>query len=58
MIKINMKLANTLIFEDPETGEELAPTSPPESTKEGMVIFVSNEDGTKKWKHTIKTEEV
>ena len=59
MDTINSLLANNILFQDPETGEELRPLSAPDSDENGdLVLLVENKSGTRKWKHTIRTEEV
>jgi len=59
MDSINSLLANNILFQDPETGEELRPISAPdEDDNYDLVLLVENKDGTRKWKHTIRTEEV
>lgn len=54
----NSDFANKILFSDPETSEELRPYRDPESIDGSFVIYVENKDGSRKWKHTIKTEEV
>lgn len=59
MNSINSLLANNILFQDPETGEELRPLSAPDSDDDGnLILLVKNFDGTRNWKHTIKTEEI
>lgn len=50
--------ANQILCTDPDTGEELRPYREPESIDGSFVIYLENKDGTRKWKHTVKTEEV
>lgn len=54
----NSDFANQILFTDPETGEELRPYRDPENIEGSFVIYVENKDGSSRWKHTIKTEEV
>jgi len=61
MKDLNALFANQLLFTDPETGEELRPKYEPMFDNEdpdGFVLYVTNKDGSRNWKHTIKTEEV
>lgn len=59
MDSINSLLANNILFQDPETGEELRPMCAPDDDENGdLILLVENKDGSRKWKHTIKTEEV
>lgn len=58
MDNINSEFANKLLFTDPITDEELRPFRDPESIDGGLVIYVENKDGSRKWAHTIKTEEI
>ena len=53
----NEILAGQLLFTDPVTGEELHPTYTT-TEEDGIVLYVRNQDGTRCWKHTIKTGEV
>jgi hypothetical protein len=55
---INKELANTLLFVDIETGEELRPEGLPEDVHGSLELIASNKDGSRRWKHTIKTEEL
>lgn len=55
---LNHQFAHTILFIDPETGEELRLTEGTETTEEGVDLVVENKDGSRRWKHTIKTEEV
>ena len=55
---LNQLFANQLLFEDPETGEELRPKYEPMTADGSFVLYVTNADGSRNWKHTIKTEEV
>jgi hypothetical protein len=56
--EINKNLANSLLFEDPETGEELRPEGLPVSENGLMVVIASNKSRSRRWKHSIKTEEI
>lgn len=56
--EVNQRLAFNLLFRDPENDEELRPTGPPHNINGALVITVSNRDGTRKWKHSIQTEEL
>lgn len=56
--EINKELANTLLFIDVETGEELRPEGLPGDVYGSLEIIVSNKDRSRRWKHTIKTEEL
>jgi hypothetical protein len=56
--KTNQELAASILMQDPETGEELRPTGAPDTVGASLVFIVGNRDGTRKWKHTITTEEV
>ena len=59
MDKTNFKYANQFLLEDPETGEELRPFSAPQTDDQGSICLkVENKDGSRKWMHTIKTEEI
>lgn len=59
MDTINSLLANNILFQDPETGEELRSFSAPDDDENGnLILLVENKSGTRKWKHTIRTEEV
>lgn len=58
MTDTNKEFAALLLFQDPETGEELRPACEPKDECGGIAIYVSNKDGTRKWKHTIRTEEI
>ncbi len=59
MNNINSLLANNILFQDPETGEELRPLSAPDTDENGdLILLVENKDGSRNWKHTIRTEEV
>lgn len=52
-------LAHQLLMQDPETKEELFPCEEPKSLEDGSFqIVVTNAARTRKWKHTICTEEV
>ena len=55
---LNKELANTLLFEDMETGEELRPEGPPEDVHGSLELIVRNKDGSRRWKHIIRTEEL
>lgn len=50
-------LATSILFTDPETSEELRPDGAPTFVDSSLVLTVINRDGSRKWKHTIKTEE-
>jgi hypothetical protein len=52
------QMAATLLFTDPMTGEDLIPTGPPHGVNGALEIVVSTKDGKRKWKHTLRTEEV
>lgn len=59
MKDINFDFANSLLFSDPETGEELRLFKDPEDIEgSGLSLFVESKDGKRRWKHTIKTEEL
>jgi hypothetical protein len=59
MNSANEKLACTILFRCPDTGEELRPSEAPSQDDDGnLVIIVSNRQGTTKWKNTIISEEV
>ena len=58
MTNLNKEFAFRVLFEDPETGEELRPICDPTSNKDGFIIHVSNKSGTRKWRHVIHTEEM
>ena len=58
MNEFNRDLANQLLFADPETGEELRLKYEPQNYNGALVLYVTNRDGTRNWKHTIKTEEL
>lgn len=59
MKNLNEVFARRLLFTDPETGEELRPKYEPQSDGEGgFILYVTNKDGTRNWKHTIRTEEM
>jgi Mn-containing catalase len=53
----NQELANQILFQDIETGEELHPIESPYSKSGALVLIVANKDGSRKWKHRIFTEE-
>jgi hypothetical protein len=53
------QLAARLLMEDPETHEPLFPSSDITDVGDGSFQFtVENATGTRKWKHTIRTEEI
>ncbi len=56
--EINKELVFQFLLTDPETGEELRPCGPPRNEGENLVLEVENQDGSRKWRHTIKTEEI
>jgi hypothetical protein len=58
MSQTNQELAAQILMTDPETDEELCPCAAPEAVDGVLVLLVTNKDGTRKWKHSIKTEEV
>lgn len=58
MEHLNQVFAGQLLFTDPETGEELRPKYEPQNEDGGFVLYVTNKDGSRNWKHTIKTEEI
>jgi len=59
MKNLNKVFAGQLLFTDPETGEELRPKYEPQNDGEGgFILYVTNKDGTRNWKHTIRTEEM
>jgi len=51
-------LANQVLFTDPETGEELMLKYEPQKMNDTLVIYLTNYNGSRNWKHTIKTEEI
>ena len=55
---LNKQLANTLLFEDMETGEELMPEGLPADVHGSLELIVRNKDGSRRWKHIIRTEEL
>jgi len=60
MKDFNAIFAHQLLFTDPETGEELWPKYEPmfDDDPDEFVFYVTNKDGSRNWKHTIKTEEM
>lgn len=55
---VKYKPLNTLLFECLETGDDLGMCSLPTDNEDGSYsFFVENCMGTKRYKHTIKTEE-
>jgi len=59
MKNLNEVFAGQLLFTDPETGEELRPKYEPQNDGEdGFILYVTNKDGARNWKHTIRTEEI
>lgn len=58
MDKVNQEFAGQLLFEDHETGKELSPSRDPQNEDGNIVLCVTNRDGSRNWKHTIKTEEI
>ena len=58
MNDLNMIFANQLLFKDPETEEELRPMYEIRREDGKNVLYVTNKDGTRKWKHIIKTIEI
>lgn len=58
MEHLNQVFAGQLLFTDPETGEELRPKYEPQNENGAFVLYVTNKDGSRNWKHTIKTEEI
>ncbi len=65
-VPLNVAFAARLLMSDPETHEELRPVADPvdaardakNSMGGGYELIVANKSGTRKWKHTIRTEEV
>lgn len=58
MNTVNQLLCYNILLQDPETGEDLCPSGPPEDENGELVLFVENRDGARKWKHSIRTEEI
>jgi len=58
MSDVNREMVADFILTDPETGEELRPIKEPICNNEFFIIDVSNKSGTRKWRHSIKTEEI
>lgn len=59
MNQTNAESAAGILFEDPETGEELRPSAGFHTNDNGSICLkVENRDGSRKWMHTIKTEEM
>ena len=58
MEHLNAIFANQLLFTDPDTGEELRPKCEPQDEDGVFTLYVTNKDGSRNWKHTIKTEEL
>lgn len=54
----NLNLVGALLLQDPVTGEELRPFSSLAIEGEYTVMDVCNEDGSRKWRHWIRTEEI
>jgi len=58
MDNLNKVFANQLLFTDPETGEELRSKYEPQNEDGLLTLYVTNKDGTRNWRHIIKTEEI
>jgi hypothetical protein len=61
MNDINKELAQLhfkLLFQDPETGEELFPCAGTKNENGQFIFEVYNKSGRRGWKHTIKTEKI
>lgn len=58
MDKINQEFAASILLQDPETQEELRPVGDPKAVDGSLVLIVENKGGDRRWKHTIRTEEV
>lgn len=51
-------MADALLFTDPVTGDDLVPTGPPHGVNGALEFIVATKDGKRRWKHTLKTEEM
>lgn len=59
MNKQNVKYAADMLLKDPETREELRLAGDPIINDDGSYsLMMENKAGDRKWKHTIRTEEV
>ena len=58
--ELNKDFIYNLIFKDPETQEELRlfGKDPVYTELGATVLIVTSKDGTRKWKHSIRTEEI
>lgn len=52
------QMAAALLFTDPVTGDDLVPTGPPHGVHGALEFIVATKDGKRRWKHTLKTEEM
>ncbi len=58
MNETNATFAYRLLFEDPETGEELRPDGSLKNNEDGSyTLTVTSKDGSRKWAHRISTSE-
>ncbi len=58
MTQVNQLFCHNILLQDVETGEELFPVECPEDVDGSLVLIVENKGGTRKWKHTILTEQI
>lgn len=56
--RINEKYCHTILMKDWETFEELLPYGNTKPTNGNNILVVCNKQGTKFFKHTIKTEPI
>lgn len=56
--RTNKDFAATLLLTDPITHEALCPVQAPEDIDGALVLVVGNRDGSRRWKHSIRTEEL
>ncbi len=58
MRKEHREQAADFLLIDLETGEDLHFDSPPKKEGEFFTFTVSNKSRTRRWKHSLKTEEI